>query len=65
MNEIILLRMKKAVAVIVVMFLMYVCCKFPDEVVFVCEWGFVLLKQVALSIYSGFTGMISSVEPIS
>lgn len=52
--------MKKAVAIVIVLFLMYVCCKFPNEVVFVCEWGFVLLKQIALSIYSGLSGMLSS-----
>lgn len=52
--------MKKTFAIIVVMFLMYVCCKFPDEVVFVCEWGFVLLKELGMAIYNAIKGFVTS-----
>lgn len=56
--------LKKAVIVLVIMVLMYVCCKWPDEVVFVCEFGFTILKSIGEMIVDGVKDLISGTSAV-
>lgn len=51
--------LKNSVMILVVMVLMYVCCKWPDEVVFVCEFGFTVLGSIADAVVEGVKGLVS------
>ena len=58
--------LKKSLLILVVMVLMYVCCKWPDEVVFVCEFGFTILGSIADAVVEGVNGLVagSSTPPV-
>lgn len=58
--------LKKSLLILVVMVLMYVCCKWPDEVVFVCEFGFTILGSMADAVVEGVKGLVagSSTPPV-
>lgn len=56
--------LKRSVIVLVVMVLMYICCKWPDEVIFVCEFGFTILKSIGEMIVDGVKGLISGTPDV-
>lgn len=54
--------LKKSLLILVVMVLMYVCCKWPDEVVFVCEFGFTILGSIADAVVEGVKGLVAGLS---
>ena len=51
---------KKLFKFVLTLSLMYICCKFPDQVVAVCEFGFKLAGDVFGIIAESVSGVFST-----